>query len=135
MNEPSVKNSATGHYIMLFIFSAIALYKWYVYYIGYNYYEIKDSSEDILSIVLSFVVIVLLIYFIQLTKDKWAKRYLLLFLLFILLGHTFSHFGMMIFSIGSMPFVDAILSSLFCLYLAFFLYIFKKTGFIIFQKI
>ena len=135
LSTNSEKGSASGHYIMLSIFTLIALFKWYMFYIDYNYYELYDTSKDLLSTILSLIVIGLLIYFIKLTRDIWAKRYLIMFLLFTISAQAFGRFGEAVFSTSIMPLIDAIFISLFCLNLAYFLYVYKKTGFSIFTKI
>jgi len=134
MNKNVSNNGATGHYIMLLIFSAIAVFKWYTYYVGYNYYEDKPSSNDAVSIILSLIVIGLLVNFIKLTKDKWARRYLIMFLLFTIAGQVFGRLGETIFSISTMPLIDSLFATLFSFNLAYFLYIYKTIGFTIFTK-
>ena len=128
-------NSAAGHYVMLFVFSVAALFKWYLYYSGHNYYEPAIVSEEKISIILSVIVMVLLIAFINMTKEKWEKRYLISFLLFIIVGHVLTYFGEKIFLVGSMPLIEAIYFSLFLLNLIYFQYIYNQTGFTIFKKI
>lgn len=138
MNETVATNkkskNANGHYLMLLIFSAATIFKWYVYATGYNYYKTDATPESIVSIILSIIVIVLLLSFIKQTKEKWAKRYLISFLLFLIMAHSLKYISETMFSVDAMPLIDAIFFSLFCLNLIFFLYIYKQTGFTIFTK-
>jgi len=120
---------------VLFIFLAAALFKWYLYYSGYNYFEPAIITEEKTSILLSVIVIALLTAFIYITKEKWAKRYLIFFLLFIIAGHVLTYFGEKIFLVSSMPLIEAIYFSLFVINLIYFQYIYNKTGFTIFKKI
>ena len=120
-----------SHYSMASIFFVIASFKWFIYLSGRNYYD--TNSQSLFLSIGSAVVVLLILYFLSRTKDLWARLYLIMFALFIIVGTSMQYLWQNIFNIDTMPMIEAIYYSLFCINLIFFSAVYTKTRFYIFK--
>ena len=127
------KLNINGRFIVLVIFGFVSLLKWYVYleHPGSYGYEVEIWVE-IFEIAASLFVLIFLSYWIYVVIDKWAKRYLLMLVLFLVVGGSF-RFWRPLFSVVEMQLFGATFYTLLLISLSIFYFIYRKTSFSIYE--